>query len=170
MPDEIIVADDGSNKETASLIKKFSKEFIGKSKNAITSLEKGFYFTNNKNLSKLTYKGTTVTCEKLGGYFIDIKTNVNISDINDFVYDKEFSVDYINSLNIDYDKQYYDTNNEKEKYYYKKARSAGVEFKCSTKGCNQILSRFTTDTVCEVCQAKKRSADRQEILDMLNGK
>jgi glycosyltransferase involved in cell wall biosynthesis len=27
MPDEIIVADDGSNKETASLIKKFSKEF-----------------------------------------------------------------------------------------------------------------------------------------------
>ena len=27
MPDEIIVADDGSNKETTSLIKKFSKEF-----------------------------------------------------------------------------------------------------------------------------------------------
>ena len=58
----------------------------------------------------------------------------------------------------------------KEKYYYKKARASGVKFECATKGCNQILSRFTTDTVCEVCQAKKRSADRQEILDMLNGK
>ena len=27
MPDEIIVADDGSNKETANVIKKFSKDF-----------------------------------------------------------------------------------------------------------------------------------------------
>jgi len=57
-----------------------------------------------RNLSKLTYKGTTTTCEKLGGYFIDIKTNVNISDINDFVYDKEFGINHINSLNINYDK------------------------------------------------------------------
>jgi hypothetical protein len=55
-----------------------------------------------KNLSKLTYKGSTVTCEKLKGYFIDIKTNINISDINDFIYDKEFGIDYINQLNIDY--------------------------------------------------------------------
>jgi hypothetical protein len=57
-----------------------------------------------RNLSKLVYKTTSTTCEKLGGYFIDIKTNVNISDINDFVYDKEFDVDYINKLNIDYNK------------------------------------------------------------------
>lgn len=58
----------------------------------------------------------------------------------------------------------------KEKYYYKKARASGVEFKCSTKGCNQVLSRFTTDTVCEVCKSKERSKDRKVILDMLNGK
>lgn len=58
----------------------------------------------------------------------------------------------------------------KEKYYYKKARASGVKFECATKGCNQILSRFTTDLVCEVCKAKERSKDRQDILDMLNGK
>lgn len=35
---------------------------------------------------------------------MDIKTNVNITDINDFIYDKEYGVDYINNLNIDYHK------------------------------------------------------------------
>lgn len=57
-----------------------------------------------KNLSKLSYKGSLVTCEQLKGYFIDIKTSVNISDINDFVYDKEYGLDYIDKLNIDYHK------------------------------------------------------------------
>ena len=58
----------------------------------------------------------------------------------------------------------------KEKYYYKKARASGVKFKCSMRGCKQILSRFTTDTVCENCKAKERTKERQDILDMLNGK
>ena len=58
----------------------------------------------------------------------------------------------------------------KEKYYYKKARAAGKKFKCATRGCNQILSRFTTDKICEGCQSKRKSQERQEILDMLNGK
>jgi hypothetical protein len=57
----------------------------------------------------------------------------------------------------------------KEKYFYKKARVAGVKFICDSKGCNQILSRFTLDKICENCKAKQRSKDRKEILDMLNG-
>jgi hypothetical protein len=57
----------------------------------------------------------------------------------------------------------------KEKYYYKKARASGVEFECSTPGCKQILSRFTTDEVCESCKYKKISNERKEILRMLNG-
>jgi hypothetical protein len=57
----------------------------------------------------------------------------------------------------------------KEKYYYKKARSAGVKFRCSTKNCNQILSKFTTDLICENCKAKQKAKDRKEILDILNG-
>jgi hypothetical protein len=57
----------------------------------------------------------------------------------------------------------------KEKYYYKKARASGIEFKCISKGCNQKLSRFTTDEICEVCKAKEKSKERQSILDMLNG-
>ena len=57
----------------------------------------------------------------------------------------------------------------KEKYYYKKARASGTKFECSTSDCNQILSRFTTDMVCEICKSRQRSSERKEILDMLNG-
>lgn len=57
----------------------------------------------------------------------------------------------------------------KAKYYYKKARLSGVAFKCENKDCNEILSRYTTDTVCEVCKAKERSKERRALLDMLNG-
>jgi hypothetical protein len=58
----------------------------------------------------------------------------------------------------------------KEKYYYKKARLSGKKFTCKTRGCNQVLNRFTTDEVCEVCKAKDREKERQGLLDMLNGK
>ena len=57
----------------------------------------------------------------------------------------------------------------KEKYQYKKARAAGVEFKCKNRGCNQILSRFTTDDICEGCKSKKKEQDRQNLLGLLNG-
>ncbi len=57
----------------------------------------------------------------------------------------------------------------KEKYYYKKARAAGVKFACKNRGCNQILSKFTTDLICENCKAKQRTKDRKEIMDILNG-
>ena len=57
----------------------------------------------------------------------------------------------------------------KEKYYYKKARSAGVKFKCASRGCNQILSKFTDDLICENCKAKQKTKERKDILDILNG-
>lgn len=57
-----------------------------------------------KNLNKLVYNGKIIKCSDVNGYFIDIKTEVNISDINEFKYDEEFNIDYINSLNINYDK------------------------------------------------------------------
>jgi hypothetical protein len=56
------------------------------------------------NLKKLQFSSKLIKCEDFNSLLIDIKTNVNISDINDFIYDKEFGVDYINKLNIDYDK------------------------------------------------------------------
>lgn len=58
----------------------------------------------------------------------------------------------------------------KEAYYYKKARASGVKFKCKNKGCNQVLSRYTLEKECEVCKAQQKTADRQNLLDMLNGK
>lgn len=58
----------------------------------------------------------------------------------------------------------------KEKYLYKKARAAGKKFVCKNRGCQQILSRFTTDEICESCKSKERSKERKNILDMLNGK
>ena len=53
----------------------------------------------------------------------------------------------------------------KEAYYEKKARLAGVKFKCKNKGCDQILSRYTTDKICNICKAK---AKKQERLDLIN--
>ena len=58
----------------------------------------------------------------------------------------------------------------KEKYYYKKARLSGQKFVCKSRGCKQVLNRFTTEEICEVCKSKEREQERQNLLDMLNGK
>lgn len=55
----------------------------------------------------------------------------------------------------------------KKQYYERKARLAGKAFKCSTRGCNQTLNRYTTDKVCEICKAKKVTEERQELINML---
>lgn len=57
----------------------------------------------------------------------------------------------------------------KEKYYYKKARMAGEKFVCDNRGCSQVLNRFTVDKICEVCKAKAKEKERQDLLEMLNG-
>lgn len=56
------------------------------------------------NLKKHTYNSKLIKCSDVGGLLMDIKTNVNITDINDFIYDEEYGIEYINQLNIDYDK------------------------------------------------------------------
>ena len=58
----------------------------------------------------------------------------------------------------------------KEKYYYKKARLSGQKFVCKSRGCKQVLNRFTTEEICEVCKSKEKEQERQNLLDMLNGK
>jgi len=43
-------------------------------------------------------------CTEINGHIIDIKTETNITNINDLNYDYEFGLDYIHSLNFDYSK------------------------------------------------------------------
>jgi hypothetical protein len=57
----------------------------------------------------------------------------------------------------------------KEKYYEKKARLAGKKRVCTNKGCNQALSMYQEELVCFVCQAKERTKERQDLLEILNG-
>lgn len=54
-------------------------------------------------LSKYKFSKKIISCKKLNGFIIDIKTEVNISNINRFNYDEEYGLDYIKSLNIGYD-------------------------------------------------------------------
>ena len=55
----------------------------------------------------------------------------------------------------------------KEDYYEKKARRAGVEFKCKNKGCGSILSRYSSEKICNGCIAKEREKERQGLIQML---
>lgn len=55
----------------------------------------------------------------------------------------------------------------KDSYYKRKARLAGVAFTCSSKGCNNTLSRYTTDDVCSMCKAKAKTKEKNEIIDLL---
>lgn len=55
----------------------------------------------------------------------------------------------------------------KEQYYERKARLAGVEFKCKNKGCNIVLSRYSTDTICESCKGKEKLKEKQKLWDMI---
>ena len=55
----------------------------------------------------------------------------------------------------------------KEKYYEKKARRAGVVFKCKSKGCNQDLSMYDNDYICNVCKAKEKTKERNKLIEMV---
>jgi hypothetical protein len=57
----------------------------------------------------------------------------------------------------------------KEKYQNAKARRSGVKFVCKNRGCSQVLNRYSNNEECEGCLAKKKSGDRKQILEMLNG-
>lgn len=102
---------------------KFSKEFIAKSKNAITSLEKGFYFTNNKKLSKLTareFLNDSVIVDGKYEFGVDIFTNyafkseAEISKIVGYdVFLKKYKIETIQ----DYLKKTYPDKDYKLEYY-----------------------------------------------------
>ena len=102
---------------------KFSKEFIAKSKNAITSLEKGFYFTNNKKLSKLTareFLDDSVIVDGKYEFGVDIFTNytfkseAEISKIVGYdVFLKKYKIETIQ----DYLKKTYPDKDYKLEYY-----------------------------------------------------
>lgn len=55
----------------------------------------------------------------------------------------------------------------KEDYYEKKARRAGVEFKCKNRGCTSILSRYSNDKICESCRGKEKTKERIALIEML---
>jgi hypothetical protein len=57
----------------------------------------------------------------------------------------------------------------KEKYYEKKARLAGKKRVCKNKGCNQSLSMYQEDVICNPCQAKEKENERKYLLELLNG-
>lgn len=57
----------------------------------------------------------------------------------------------------------------KEKYYEKKARKAGVTFRCKNKGCNQELNMYDNDYICNVCKAKEKTKARNELIEMVLG-
>jgi hypothetical protein len=55
----------------------------------------------------------------------------------------------------------------KKQYYEKKARLSGVERKCSTKGCNVILTRYNSTSVCNKCVGAKKELERKSLIEMV---
>jgi hypothetical protein len=55
----------------------------------------------------------------------------------------------------------------KEAYYEKKARLAGKERHCKTKGCNVILSRYNDTSICDKCVVAKKEAERKALVEMI---
>lgn len=57
----------------------------------------------------------------------------------------------------------------KQKYYEKRDRLKGVSRYCKNKGCSNKLSRYNAGDTCEMCNAKQKRKNRQDLLDILNG-
>lgn len=56
----------------------------------------------------------------------------------------------------------------REKYYENKERLRGKKRHCSEKDCNNLLSRYNTDSVCQECLSKRDHDQRDELIRMLN--
>lgn len=67
-------------------------------------LNKGLDKVVNNNLKKLKYNNKLVKCSEIGGILVDIKTKINITDINNFKYDKECDINELNKYNVEYKK------------------------------------------------------------------
>jgi hypothetical protein len=59
--------------------------------------------------------------------------------------------------------------NIKKKYQDRKDRLAGKKRICKNKDCYQELGRYQEGQICNLCLAKERERDRQDLLGMLNG-
>lgn len=59
--------------------------------------------------------------------------------------------------------------NIKKKYQDKKQRLAGKKRFCKNKNCKQILTKYNEGNICNLCLAKEKKKEREEILEMLNG-
>lgn len=59
--------------------------------------------------------------------------------------------------------------NEKlrDQYYEKKARLAGKERICKTRGCNVILSRYNETNICDRCVGKQKEDERLALIEMV---
>lgn len=55
----------------------------------------------------------------------------------------------------------------KDKYYENKARLNGAVRICKSHGCKTTLSRYNASNICSTCQAKSKTQDKVDILDMI---
>lgn len=55
----------------------------------------------------------------------------------------------------------------KQKARDKKSRLSGKQRICSARGCKTILDKYNESNVCELCNAKKRTKERNDLLEML---
>lgn len=55
----------------------------------------------------------------------------------------------------------------KQKNKEKRDRLSGKVRVCSTKGCKTVLLKYNESSVCELCEAKKRSKDLKELLGII---
>jgi hypothetical protein len=55
----------------------------------------------------------------------------------------------------------------REKYYEHKDRLHGKKRICSQRGCNNQLSRYNANDICQTCIAKKETLNRNSILGII---
>ena len=57
--------------------------------------------------------------------------------------------------------------NIRQKYHENKQRLRGKKRVCSSRGCNNLLSRYNTGRVCQTCEASNASQVRESLLDLV---
>lgn len=55
----------------------------------------------------------------------------------------------------------------REKYYENKERLKGKKRYCKTRGCQNLLSRYNSENVCQQCESKRESVVRKSLVGML---
>lgn len=56
----------------------------------------------------------------------------------------------------------------RQKYYEEKERLSGKKRTCSTRGCQNLLSRYNDSKICNQCTAKNISKEKNELLRIMN--